>query len=184
MQPEEQIPGYSYNVITSGSAANDSWLPVSPRARTLWRIESLLAPLIPFLAFGVPTLIVSLAVTKEKNAPLFGPDSWNRVAMLGGAYVLVALIIICTVEARYRACRYRVTDNDVAVRYGVFVRNKHYVARHRIQHVDINAGMIARSLGLATLNIYVAGGKAAHIAGLEELEAERIRQHLLRPEDA
>lgn len=159
--------------------ASEAWLPVSTKARTLWRIECLTAPLLPLVIVLPALLVVGLVQTEKGNRG----HIWLPLGLAAlGFYVLVALLCLFLVEARYSACRYRVTDTDVAVRYGVWYRNKHYVARHRIQHVDINAGPIARSLGLATLNIYVAGGRAAHVAGLSEYEAERIRQHLLRPE--
>lgn len=98
---------------------------------------------------------------------------------VGGALLMI-LTTLLLINARYASYSMRITEDDVAVRSGILWRSKRYVPRHRIQHVDIHAGPFARSLGLAEIHVFVAGGTAMTIPGLAELEAENIRQHLLR----
>lgn len=154
----------------SGDIASPAWRPLDKRVKKLWAGNALLAP-IPFLFFAAIPVGVFVA---QGKAP-----AWVLWAIVGFS-VLMIVVTLALINARYESYRYRITDEDVAVRSGILFRSKRYVPRHRIQHVDIHAGPWARKLGLSEIHIYVAGGTAMTIPGLDELEAEKIRQHLLR----
>lgn len=146
------------------------WTKLDDKVKRVWRWGAFLGP----LTLLIPGLAIGIAIERKRDLPV------PLTFLVVGAYVLIALISFFFVERKFEAWRYRITDEDIATRSGIFWRNKRYVGRHRVQHVDVTAGPIQRALGLAEIKVYVAGGEAASIPGLTEHEAERIRQTLLR----
>jgi membrane protein YdbS with pleckstrin-like domain len=146
------------------------WTKLDEKVKRVWRWGAFLGPLF----FLVPGLGIAFAIERKRDLPV------PLTFLVVGAYVLIAIISFVLVDKKFDAWRYRITEEDIATRSGIFWRNKRYVGRHRVQHVDVTAGPIQRALGLAEIKVYVAGGEAASIPGLTEHEAERIRQTLLR----
>lgn len=83
----------------------------------------------------------------------------------------------------YRHTAYRVDDQGIEIRKGVYWRVVINVPRSRVQHIDVSQGPIERRYGLGTLIIYTAGTEHAKVEleGLEHGRALRIREHLLHP---
>ncbi len=81
----------------------------------------------------------------------------------------------------YRHTSYRVDDQGIEIRRGVFWRVVINVPRSRVQHIDVSQGPIERRYGLGTLIIYTAGTDHAKVEleGLEHGRALGIREHLL-----
>jgi uncharacterized protein len=81
----------------------------------------------------------------------------------------------------YRHTSYRVDDDGIEIRRGVYWRVVVNVPRSRVQHTDVSQGPLERRYGLGTLVIYTAGTDHAKVelAGLEHATALRIREHLL-----
>jgi len=81
----------------------------------------------------------------------------------------------------HRHTSYRVDDEGIAIRRGVFWRHVIDVPRNRVQHTDVSQGPIERSFGLGTLVIFTAGTEHARVTlgGLDHGVALRIRDHLL-----
>ena len=81
----------------------------------------------------------------------------------------------------YRHTSYRVDDEGIEIRRGVYWRVVINVPRSRVQHTDVSQGPLERRFGLGTLVIYTAGTDHARVdlAGLDHEAALRIRQHLL-----
>ena len=86
--------------------------------------------------------------------------------------------------ARIAHTSYRVDDQGIEIRRGVYWRVVINVPRSRVQHIDVSQGPIERNYGLGTLVIYTAGTDHAKVEleGLEHGRAIRIRQHLLPSE--
>jgi membrane protein YdbS with pleckstrin-like domain len=84
-------------------------------------------------------------------------------------------------EVDYRHSSYRVDQQAIEIRRGVFWRVVINVPRSRVQHTDVSQGPLERRYGLGTLVIYTAGTDHAKVdlAGLEHGVAARIRAHLL-----
>jgi membrane protein YdbS with pleckstrin-like domain len=84
----------------------------------------------------------------------------------------------------YQHTSYRVDDQGIEIRRGVFWRVVINVPRSRVQHIDVSQGPVERKYGLGTLVIYTAGTDHAKVEleGLEHGRALRIRQHLLPSE--
>ncbi len=81
----------------------------------------------------------------------------------------------------YRHTFYRVDDQGIEIRRGVYWRVIVNVPRSRVQHTDVSQGPIERRFGLGTLVVYTAGTDHAKVelSGLEHGTALRIREHLM-----
>ena len=81
----------------------------------------------------------------------------------------------------YQHTFYRIDEQGVEIRKGVYWRIVINVPRSRVQHIDVSQGPIERRYGLGTLVIYTAGTDHAKVelSGLEHGRALRIREHLL-----
>lgn len=150
------------------------WKGIDPKVRLTWVVGGILYP---FLLFLMPIIILALRGKKLMPQSAIPPVLYPIFG-----WIAVTLIVLAMVNARWKSWQYRLTANDLAVRYGVLTRMRKYVARHRIQHVDLHSGVIDKMLGLASVNVYVASGSAINIPGLSELDAENMRQVLLRPD--
>jgi membrane protein YdbS with pleckstrin-like domain len=87
----------------------------------------------------------------------------------------------------YRHASYRLDEQCLEIRRGVFWRTVVTVPRSRVQHTDVSQGPLERRLGLGTLVVYTAGTDHARVSlgGLEHARALRIREQLLpRGDDA
>jgi membrane protein YdbS with pleckstrin-like domain len=89
-------------------------------------------------------------------------------------------------EIQYRYIGYRVDDDGIEIRSGVYWRAVTNVPRSRVQHTDVSQGPLERKYGLGRLVIYTAG--TAHskveLPGLEHQTALDIRNHLLPRQSA
>lgn len=85
----------------------------------------------------------------------------------------------------YAHTSYRVDDQGIEIRRGVYWRVVINVPRSRVQHIDVTQGPIDRRFGLGTLVIYTAGTDHAKVEleGLEHGRALRVREHLLPPKE-
>ncbi len=81
----------------------------------------------------------------------------------------------------YEHTSYRVDDQGIEIRTGVFWRVVINVPRSRVQHIDVSQGPLERRYGLGTLVIFTAGTDHAKVQleGLEHGRALSIRERLL-----
>jgi len=86
----------------------------------------------------------------------------------------------------YRHTSYRVDEQGIEIRRGVYWRRIVNVPRSRVQHTDVSQGPLERNHGLGTLVIYTAGTDHARVdlTGLDHGIALRIREHLLPKEES
>ncbi|HSP91720.1 MAG TPA: PH domain-containing protein [Vicinamibacterales bacterium] len=76
---------------------------------------------------------------------------------------------------------YRVDEQGIEIRRGVYWRVVINVPKSRVQHIDVTQGPIDRRFELGTLVVHTAGTDHAKVAldGLEHGRALAIREHLL-----
>jgi hypothetical protein len=80
---------------------------------------------------------------------------------------------------RVAAWGYAERNDDLMVRRGVLIRRQSVIPYGRMQYIDVTAGPVERSLGLATLRMHTAAAASdARIPGLAEAEAARLRDQL------
>ena len=109
---------------------------------------------------------------------------WLRIVAWLTVVLLVAWKSYSWPALAYQHTSYRVDDQGIEIRKGVYWRVVINVPRSRVQHIDVSQGPIERRYSLGTLIVYTAGTDHAKVQleGLEHGRALRIREHLLPSE--
>jgi membrane protein YdbS with pleckstrin-like domain len=98
---------------------------------------------------------------------------------LAGAALVVGAILWPLVGRRYRSWGYVEREEDLLVRRGVMFARLSVVPYGRMQFIDVTAGPLERTFGLATVRLHTAAAATdARIPGLERDEAARLRDRL------
>jgi uncharacterized protein len=141
-----------------------NWNAPSPRLRVLRRYEvaaSTLVSLILAIAVAVALSAVAVAV----------------VAVVG--VILAGSIADVVAGRRVRAWGYAERAEDLLVRRGVMFRRMSVIPYGRMQYVEVTAGPLERTFGLATVQMHTAAAASdARIPGLPAVEAARLRDQL------
>ena len=141
----------------------ESWRRPSPRLLVLRRLEVSALSLAALIAAGVLAALGHTAV---------------GLACLGGALVL-GLGAERFVSRRFHAWGYAEREDDLLVRRGVLFSRLSVVPYGRMQFIDVTAGPLERSFGLATVRMHTAAAASdARIPGLDRAEAARLRDRL------
>jgi len=149
---------------------SEGWKPLAPPVKTLWVVSSLLWGGV--LSIGV--LVFELLVLRRVQGWPVG------LATFLGVLFLLAIPLALSFF-RYRFWSWRLGEDDLAIRQGVIYRSERFIARARIQHVDVASGVISRMLNIVSVSVFVGGklAAAAVIPGVRPGEAEELRRVLL-----
>jgi len=149
---------------------------LDPRVIPLQRIQGSLF----IAAIALISLIgISIATLVGDDMPRFvaiGLFALWAVLAAGGA------VFALRWPARdYEHTSFRIDDEGIEIRRGVYWRIVLNVPRSRVQHIDVSQGPIERRFGLGTLVIYTAGTEHARVVleGLPHERALQIREQLL-----
>jgi membrane protein YdbS with pleckstrin-like domain len=139
------------------------WRTPSPRLLRLRRLE-----------VAVPAVLVAIFLV------VVGAVSGSPWAYGGAAAVAVAgLLLFPLVARRYHSWGYAEREDDLLVRRGVLFSRLSVVPYGRMQFIDVTAGPLERSFGLASVRLHTAAAATdARIPGLEGDEAARLRDRL------
>ena len=140
-----------------------AWHPVSGRLAAVRVVTALLVLGIPLLAFVLVAVLAHAVWAWIVAAPL----------------AVVLLWLLWLLPRQVRAVGYAERDDDLLVRRGIMFRSLVVVPYGRMQLVDVTAGPVARSLGLASIQLHTAAaGTDARIPGLRATEASDLRDRL------
>ena len=90
--------------------------------------------------------------------------------------MLAGLVSERFLARRVAAWGYAERNDDLMVRRGVMIRRQSVIPYGRMQFIDVTAGPVERSLGLATLRMHTAAAASdARIPGLERAPAAKLR---------
>jgi membrane protein YdbS with pleckstrin-like domain len=101
-----------------------------------------------------------------------------------GLGIALALVVIGLLWERFLTRRvaawgYAERREDLMVRRGVMIRRLSVIPYGRMQFIDVTAGPVERSLGLATLRMHTAAAASdARIPGLDRAAAAKLRDQL------
>ena len=141
-----------------------SWTPVSPKLAAVRRVSA--AIMIGLVAIAVLLLFGLLL------------DWLYAVLWL----VLMAAIFVWTwilIGRNQRSWKYAERDDELLVSHGILFRQLVVVPYGRMQFVDVAAGPLERSFGIATVELHTATPATdAKIPGLHPDEASRLRDRL------
>lgn len=81
---------------------------------------------------------------------------------------------------RFAAEAYSLRDRDILHRKGVLIQTETIVPFNRVQHVSIKRGPLEKYFGLASLNIFTAGGQSSdlEISGLPADRANELKDFI------
>lgn len=147
--------------------ADANWQPVSPRLKT--------ARALTLIVFFLP-----LAVITGVAGVFLSPWWWVGTGVVIG----VGLWILWVIFRQVKALGYAELAEELVVRRGVMFKRLILVPYGRMQYVEVDSGPLARRLGIATVTLHTAAVAKAHIPGLPEAEARRLRDRLTRRSDA
>lgn len=139
------------------------WLRPSPRLLNARRIQVAVVTVPAALAGGLAG----------------GVTSSGLGLGLGFGLVVAGLLVERFLARRVAAWGYAEREDDLMVRRGVMIRRQSVIPYGRMQYIDVTAGPVERSLGLATLRMHTAAAASdARIPGLDAGEAARLRDQL------
>jgi membrane protein YdbS with pleckstrin-like domain len=141
-----------------------SWTPVSPKLAAVRRVTSAIlcgvTAIAGLLAFGLLL-------------------SW----LYAGLWVLVVAAAFAwswtLIGRNQRSWKYAEREDELLVSHGIMFRQLVVVPYGRMQFVDVAAGPLERSYGIATVELHTATPSTdAKIPGLHPDEASRLRDRL------
>lgn len=139
------------------------WTPVSPRLAAA-RLTVAAIVLVPLLVAGVVLAVLTGA-----------PAAWIAPA----AVLAVGVWLGWLVPRQVRAVGYAERAEDLLIRRGIMFKTLVVVPYGRMQYVDVNAGPVDRSFGIAAVQLHTAAPNTdASIHGLPPEEAARLRDRL------
>ncbi len=136
------------------------------------RVEILAASAIGELVVLAAALLVALGG---------GAVNWAFVALVAAAIAIGGFLADRFAQRRVRAWAYCEREDDLLVRRGVMISRLSVIPYGRMQFIDVIAGPIERSFGLATVRMHTAAASSdARIPGLPHDEAAHLRDTLAR----
>ena len=142
---------------------------ISERALTVWKISAFLHSLVVWLiAGGLAALTV-----------LFDWSYWIIGAAVLFAAVYSYLFIILLPTMRWNRWRYEVREQEIELKYGVFIIKRTLIPMIRVQHVDTQQGPLLRKYHLSTVTVSTAA-TVHEIPALDMEEAEALRTSISR----
>lgn len=144
---------------------SDAWQPVSPKLRTLHR-----------LVYTAVTAVVALVLIAAVALFL---QWWWLVALIAVVAVVCGVWTWMWAARNQAAWGYAENEEDLWIRHGVAWREIVAVPYGRVQYVDVTAGPLERSYGIATVSLHTASSRtSASIPGVPADEATRLRDRL------
>ncbi|NOT87946.1 MAG: PH domain-containing protein [Lysobacter sp.] len=126
-----------------------------------------------------PTLFISASLYANR----FEHD-WTWLAM-AGLWMASISLVLWVAHKRYRHTHWKLDADGFSVRRGRLWQWETRVPTSRVQHLDIKRGPLERAHRLASLVLHTAGTRlnAVSISGLEDEDAERLRNYFSRQID-
>ena len=144
-------------------AADVQWRRVSPALARARRIVAV----VPLVVLAVIVVVMSMATGQL----------W--VLWFLAVPLLWSIWAWWLIGRQVRAWAYAERPEELLLRSGVMWRTVVVVPYGRLQYVDVEAGPLARSLGIASVQLHTASaGTDARIPGLTSAEAARLRDRL------
>lgn len=135
--------------------------PIAIGIKTMKYIKDLLFPFIAVLFLG------------QKGTGAI----WISIIFSTG---VLTILIITSVLSWYRYT-YQLTEKELQIEYGIFVRKKRYIPFERIQSLDRTEGVLQRLFGLVKVQIETAGGDPlegaeAVLSAISKQESQAIEE--------
>jgi uncharacterized protein len=99
------------------------------------------------------------------------------LVVIGFPMVLITIILFFA-RLGFRKKGYVFRTHDAIYKSGIIVESTKIIPFNRVQHVALHQGFISRKLGLATIELFTAGGSTSdlQIPGLLLADAQKIKE--------
>ncbi|MCK5730494.1 MAG: PH domain-containing protein [Draconibacterium sp.] len=126
-----------------------------------------------FLVFVTGAFILFLILFDEKPAVGF------IISAISAILIIVVFTIVITIFG-FPKKGYLVREKDISFQKGLIVFKSTSVPFNRIQHVEVNQGILAKIFNLSSVKIYTAGGNASDLSipGLPVKVAQNLKVFL------
>jgi membrane protein YdbS with pleckstrin-like domain len=105
--------------------------------------------------------------------------------LITAIYLALAGILFLLFRVSFKKRGYAVRTHDVIYKSGIIAESTTIVPLNRIQHIELNEGILSRFFQLGSLQLFTAGGQTGHIhiSGIPIEAAKNIRDLLLKKLD-
>lgn len=84
--------------------------------------------------------------------------NWITFTLLGLTITYAVYSIFIKPDITWRTWRYEVSEQEIDLLHGVFIKTRTLIPMVRVQHVDTEQGPLLRSFGLSSVSISTAAG--------------------------
>lgn len=136
-----------------------------------WKVI-LINLLLTFLIFsGILTALLVLIVELR-----------DFIITICSIYLVFWLLLFVLYRASFKKRGYALREKDIIYKSGIIAETTTIIPLNRIQHVALDEGLFSRMYGLATLQLFTAGGQTGHmhVAGIETEKAKIIKEALVK----
>lgn len=134
-----------------------------------WRWSGLLRSLFYWL---IPVAVY--AAVHFRNWPV-----WIFWIAIAAVLIITSLYVAVIPQIRWSTWRYDVSEEQIDLYYGVFVKHRTLIPMVRVQHVDTEQGPLMARFGLSTVLVSTAAGKH-EIPALADNVAAGLREKISR----
>lgn len=147
---------------------NLEWHDLHLQYKRRLQVHMTIVLLIVAVAFAIPTFVLGLPGVV--------------ITALWSALAIVSALLMVWPGIAVPRRGYVVRDKDIVFRSGVVWRSVTAIPFNRIQHVETSSDPLDRKFGLATLQLFTAGGSSGDlkINGLDKDTAEQLRAFILK----
>lgn len=127
-------------------------------------------------------VITFLLIAAAMGAALyFIDDTYPYWPAFIAVYVFLLSFVFIINRISFLNKGYAFRTHDMIYKSGALAVTTTVIPYNRIQHAAMHEGFISRKLGLASVEIFTAGGVSSEvkISGIEKTHAERIKQLLM-----
>ncbi|VXB75663.1 conserved hypothetical protein [Flavobacterium sp. 9AF] len=123
--------------------------------------------------FGI--LFLALISVSYVNEDFFSNTVW---LLIGICFPVLLTITIILYYYSYKKRGYALRQHDVIFKSGVISETTVIVTNNRVQHVALHQGLFSRMFGLASIELFTAGGSSSDlkIDGILIEEAKKIKE--------
>lgn len=164
------MEGFTNEVLDTANLPRFEEVPLTELNRAYAKVVVIQTTLVSLIFLGIA---VASAIWIEPYRPY-------RIWGFSGVIALIGLVSLFT-GLSFKKKGYAFREHDVIYRSGVIATNTMIVPYNRIQHVALHEGVFSRIFGLATVQVFTAGGHQSdiEIPGIEKERAEDIKQLLM-----
>jgi membrane protein YdbS with pleckstrin-like domain len=102
---------------------------------------------------------------------------WITFVLLGLTFIYAVYLILIRPVITWQTWRYEVSEPEIDLLHGVFVKTRTLIPMVRVQHVDTEQGPLLRRFGLSSVTISTAAG-SHQIPALADEAAALLRDQI------